>query len=245
MQKVQDWLNGTSSDTSSSTSSDSALDQAASEPWPRLQPWPVERLKLADRVRAWRFSPCPDHSISRSPPSAFARSASTRQRCGTRAGCTARRRARAADRGGARRSRRRAARPGDGAGRPTVLGLAFDLEPFYAWAAADEVLGPATRSLRGFRPSLAPDPFEMLVGAITAQQVSLFAAVAIRNRLHRALRHAGRPRLGLSDARANRSGDRGRALRRRLLAPQGGVHHRARALPISTCTILRGCRTTR
>jgi DNA-3-methyladenine glycosylase II len=45
------------------------------------------------------------------------------------------------------------------------------------------VLGPATRRLQGFRPSLAPDPFEMLVGAITAQQVSLFSAVAIRNRL--------------------------------------------------------------
>src|SRR4030081_3612007 len=39
-----------------------------------------------------------------------------------------------------------------------VLGLAFDLEPFYAWAAADDVLGPATRRLAGFRPSLAPDP---------------------------------------------------------------------------------------
>jgi DNA-3-methyladenine glycosylase II len=64
-----------------------------------------------------------------------------------------------------------------------VLGLAFDLEPFYAWAAADDVLGPATRRLTGFRPSLAPDPFEMLVGAITAQQVSLFSATAIRNRL--------------------------------------------------------------
>jgi DNA-3-methyladenine glycosylase II len=64
-----------------------------------------------------------------------------------------------------------------------LLGLQFELEPFYAWAAADEVLGPATRRLVGFRPVLAPDPFEMLVGAITAQQVSLFAAVAIRNRL--------------------------------------------------------------
>ena len=64
----------------------------------------------------------------------------------------------------------------------TVLGLAFDLEAFYAWAAGDEVLGPATRRLRGFRPSLAPDPFEMLVGAITAQQVSLFSALATRNR---------------------------------------------------------------
>ena len=65
----------------------------------------------------------------------------------------------------------------------TLLGLAFELEPFYAWAAGDEVLGPPTQRLAGFRPSLAPDPFEMLVGAITAQQVSLFAAVAIRNRL--------------------------------------------------------------
>ena len=64
-----------------------------------------------------------------------------------------------------------------------VLGLDFDLERFYAWAADDAVLGPATRRLFGFRPTLAPDPFEMLVGAITAQQVSLFAAVAIRNRL--------------------------------------------------------------
>ena len=65
----------------------------------------------------------------------------------------------------------------------TLLGLVFKLEPFYAWAAADDVLGPATRRLPGFRPTLAPDPFEMLVGAITAQQVSLFAAVAIRNRM--------------------------------------------------------------
>jgi DNA-3-methyladenine glycosylase II len=65
----------------------------------------------------------------------------------------------------------------------TLLGLVFELEPFYVWAAGDDVLGPATKRLRGFRPSLAPDPFEMLVGAITAQQVSLFAATAIRNRM--------------------------------------------------------------
>ena len=65
----------------------------------------------------------------------------------------------------------------------TVLGLAFELEPFYAWAAADDVLGPATRRLRGFRPTLARDPFEMIVAAITAQQVSLQSAGATRNRL--------------------------------------------------------------
>jgi DNA-3-methyladenine glycosylase II len=64
-----------------------------------------------------------------------------------------------------------------------VLGLVFDLDPFYAWAADDEILATAVLKLAGFRPSLAPDPFEMLVGAITSQQVSLFAALAIRNRL--------------------------------------------------------------
>jgi 3-methyladenine DNA glycosylase/8-oxoguanine DNA glycosylase len=64
-----------------------------------------------------------------------------------------------------------------------LLGLAFELEPFYDWAARDEVLGPATRRLRGYRPFLIPDPFELLVGLITAQQVSLRSAVAIRNRV--------------------------------------------------------------
>jgi 3-methyladenine DNA glycosylase/8-oxoguanine DNA glycosylase len=64
-----------------------------------------------------------------------------------------------------------------------LLGLAFELEPFYAWASADETLRAIVPRLRGFRPPLTPDPFEMLVGAITAQQVSLFSAVAIRNRL--------------------------------------------------------------
>jgi DNA-3-methyladenine glycosylase II len=64
-----------------------------------------------------------------------------------------------------------------------VLGLEFELEPFYAWAAGVPELSELPRRFHGFRPTLAPDPFEMLVGAITAQQVSLFAATAIRNRL--------------------------------------------------------------
>jgi DNA-3-methyladenine glycosylase II len=64
-----------------------------------------------------------------------------------------------------------------------LLGFDFDLAAFYAWAAGDERLASLVVRFTGFRPTLAPDPFEMLVGAITAQQVSLFAAVAIRNRL--------------------------------------------------------------
>lgn len=76
--------------------------------------------------------------------------------------------------------------PLDGETEPVVravLGLPFELEPFYAWAAEDEILAPIAPRLLGFRPSLAPDPFEMLVGAITSQQVSLFSALAIRNRM--------------------------------------------------------------
>jgi 3-methyladenine DNA glycosylase/8-oxoguanine DNA glycosylase len=64
-----------------------------------------------------------------------------------------------------------------------VLGLGFDLEPFYAWASDDGVLAPIASRLAGFRPSLSPDPFEFLVGAIASQQVSLFSALAVRNRL--------------------------------------------------------------
>jgi DNA-3-methyladenine glycosylase II len=63
-----------------------------------------------------------------------------------------------------------------------VLGFDFDLEGFSAWAAGEERIAPLVVRFAGFRPTLAPDPFEMLVGAITAQQVSLFAALAIRNR---------------------------------------------------------------
>jgi 3-methyladenine DNA glycosylase/8-oxoguanine DNA glycosylase len=65
----------------------------------------------------------------------------------------------------------------------TLLGFDFDLVAFAAWSTGDERLAPLVVRFAGFRPTLAPDPFEMLVGAITAQQVSLFSAVAIRNRL--------------------------------------------------------------
>ena len=64
-----------------------------------------------------------------------------------------------------------------------LLGLPFDLDAFYDWAKRDDVLRHAVVRLRGFRPPLMPEPFEMLVGSITAQQVSLFSATAIRNRL--------------------------------------------------------------
>ena len=76
--------------------------------------------------------------------------------------------------------------PLDDETRPVVrklLGAEFDLGAFYDWAERDRVLERLTRRLAGFRPPLAPDPFESLVTSITAQQVSLHAAFAIRNRL--------------------------------------------------------------
>ena len=64
------------------------------------------------------------------------------------------------------------------------LGAPFDLDAFYAFAAgADPTLREIVARFPGYRPPLAPDPFETLVTSITAQQVSLYAAFAIRNRL--------------------------------------------------------------
>lgn len=63
-----------------------------------------------------------------------------------------------------------------------LLGFPFDLDAFSAWAKEDEVLRGLVVRLRGFRPPLMPDAWEMLVGSITAQQVSLYSATAIRNR---------------------------------------------------------------
>jgi DNA-3-methyladenine glycosylase II len=71
-----------------------------------------------------------------------------------------------------------------------LLGLAFDLEAFALHAPRDAVLAELVPRLSGLRPPLAPDPFESLVTSITAQQVSLRAAFAIRNRL---IQRLGKP----------------------------------------------------
>jgi len=64
-----------------------------------------------------------------------------------------------------------------------LLGLEFDLDSFAAFATTEPVLARLVPALAGFRPPLAPDPFETLVTSISAQQVSLFSAFAVRNRL--------------------------------------------------------------
>jgi len=64
-----------------------------------------------------------------------------------------------------------------------LLGLPFDIDGFTAFARSEPQLGGLVARLTGLRPLLVPDPWEALVTSITAQQVSLFAAFAIRNRL--------------------------------------------------------------
>ncbi len=64
-----------------------------------------------------------------------------------------------------------------------LLGTELDLDSFYAFARADPVLARLVGEFRGLRPPIAVEPFESLVTSITAQQVSLRAAFAVRNRL--------------------------------------------------------------
>jgi DNA-3-methyladenine glycosylase II len=71
-----------------------------------------------------------------------------------------------------------------------LLGLGFDLASFYAFAEGEPVLADLVRRFPGYRPPLAPDPFEALVSSITAQQVSLHAAFAVRSRF---IEKFGRP----------------------------------------------------
>ncbi len=66
-----------------------------------------------------------------------------------------------------------------------IFGLAFDLPAFYRFAKGDRALGPLAEQLYGFRPTLSPTPLEMFVGSITAQQVNLTFAFALRARLVR------------------------------------------------------------
>jgi len=64
-----------------------------------------------------------------------------------------------------------------------LLGAPLDLEGFWAWAAAEPVLASLAEPLAGYRPPLVCDRWEMLVTSITAQQVSLHSAFAVRSRL--------------------------------------------------------------
>jgi 3-methyladenine DNA glycosylase/8-oxoguanine DNA glycosylase len=63
-----------------------------------------------------------------------------------------------------------------------LIGLDFDLTAFHAFAQGEEVLAATVQRFPGFRPPLGIDSFEALVSSITAQQVSLHSAFAVRSR---------------------------------------------------------------
>ncbi len=106
------------------------------------------------------------------------------------------------------------------------------------------MLGHDRAAARGLPAALTPDPFEMLVGAITAQQVSLFSALAIRNRLverfgvqvGEAWSFPSRERIAAATRRSS-SRSASRAARR-------STSSGSRA-PTSTSTRSRRCPTTR
>jgi len=66
-----------------------------------------------------------------------------------------------------------------------ILGLDFPLEAFYQFAVRDPVLRELAKKFRGLRPTLAANPFESLVTSISAQQINLQFAFAVRSRLVR------------------------------------------------------------
>ena len=59
----------------------------------------------------------------------------------------------------------------------------LDLRPFYRVAASHPILGAITKELHGLKPMRPASLFEMLVIAITEQQISLAAAYRIRTRI--------------------------------------------------------------
>jgi DNA-3-methyladenine glycosylase II len=66
-----------------------------------------------------------------------------------------------------------------------IFGLSFDLPAFYRFAKSEPVLAGLIHPLYGLRPTLAPTTLEMLVGSITAQQITLAFAFTCRARLVR------------------------------------------------------------
>jgi DNA-3-methyladenine glycosylase II len=66
-----------------------------------------------------------------------------------------------------------------------VLNAGLDLAPFYRRLRRDRRLAPLARRFRGLKPMRPASLFEMAVIAVTEQQISMAAAVKIRERLVR------------------------------------------------------------
>jgi DNA-3-methyladenine glycosylase II len=65
----------------------------------------------------------------------------------------------------------------------TMFASSFDFKSFRKVAKRDRLMNTVSRELKGLRPIAPPSIFEALTIAITEQQISLDAAIAIRSRL--------------------------------------------------------------
>jgi 3-methyladenine DNA glycosylase/8-oxoguanine DNA glycosylase len=105
------------------------------------------------------------------------------------------------------------------------LGGPFDLDPFYAFAETEPVLAGIVPELRASGPPLSPDPYETLVSAITAQQISLRRPFAVRNRFIQAFGVQARLAYAFPTGSASRSPSRRRSSRS-VLRRKGRVRDR-------------------
>ena len=127
----------------------------------------------------------------------------------------------------------------------TLLGLVFELEPFYAWAAGDDVLGARRRSARRL-PAVAR------AGSVrdARRRDHRAAGLALRgDRDPQPLIERFGTQVGVAWSFPTRerlaAATEEELVGARLLAPQGRVHGRARARATSTSTSSPRCRTTR
>jgi DNA-3-methyladenine glycosylase II len=65
----------------------------------------------------------------------------------------------------------------------TMLNADLELEPFYRKARRDKTLRPVVNQLLGLKPVRPPDIFQMMVIALTEQQISMNAARRVRDNL--------------------------------------------------------------
>lgn len=76
-----------------------------------------------------------------------------------------------------------------------MLGLQFDMQPFYRLARKDAALGPLADKFRGLKPPRLPSTFEALLNAIACQQLSLTVGLILLNRLAENCRSGNEPDL--------------------------------------------------
>ena len=109
------------------------------------------------------------------------------------------------------------------------VGGPFDLGDFYAFAQDDPVLAQARPAAAWAASAAQPGPLRDARDLDHGPAGLALLGVRGAQPADRAVRRAGRARVGIPDAGADRRGARGGADRARVLAPEGRVRDRDRA----------------